>query len=97
MPTNKYALHVNLRHMTHLHISPHLSMPFIIMADMTYVIIYLEVLSMPFIIPSDMRQNYIFMATIKYALYINVRYVTDLHMSPHLSMPFIITTDMPYM
>ena len=59
-----------------------------------YVIIYLELLSMPFIIPSGKRPNNLFMHTIKYASYINVRYVADLRILAHLSMPFIIMTDM---
>ena len=51
---------------------------------------------MPFIFPSDKRQNYLFKQTIKYALHVNVRYVTDLHISPHVSMPCTIMTDMPH-
>ncbi len=62
-----------------------------------YVIIYIDLLSMPFIIPSDKRQKYLFMPAIKYALYIKVTYVTDLHISTHLSMPFLIMTDITYM
>ena len=38
---------------------------------------------MPLLVPVDTQQIYLFMPTIKYALYILDKYVTDLYISPN--------------
>ena len=38
---------------------------------------------MPRIVPVDTQQMYLFIPTIKYALYILGKYVTDLYISPN--------------
>ena len=48
---------------------------------------------MPCIFLADVGQIYIFLPSIKYALYINGTYVTDSHVPPHLSMPCIFKAD----
>ena len=58
------------------------------MAHIRHFDIFLQQFSMPCIFLADVRHIYLFLHTIKYALYISGTYVTDLHVSPKLSMPW---------
>ena len=60
------------------------------MAYIRHFHIFLQQFSMPCIFLAAVRQIYLFLHTIKHALYISGTYVTDLHVSPKLSMPWYL-------